>query len=112
MPPARPRISRRSGSCPTSRALRPVTAKTFTTAEKRGALRLVASPDGALGSVTVHADAALYAGLLDGQEAVTQLLNPLRKTYVHLVRGALRVNGQPLAAGDAALLENGGRPWR
>ena len=80
--------------------------KTFTTAEKRGALRLVASPDGALGSVTVHADAALYAGLLDGQEAVTQPLNPLRKTYVHLVRGALRVNGQPLAAGDAALLEN------
>ncbi len=80
--------------------------KTFTVAEKRGALRLVASPDGAQGSVTVHADAALYAGLLDGAEAVTQPLNPARKTYVHLVRGALRVNGQPLAAGDAALLEN------
>ncbi|ART51958.1 quercetin 2,3-dioxygenase [Acidovorax carolinensis] len=80
--------------------------KTFTAAEKRGALRLVASPDGAQGSVTVHADAALYAGLFDGQEAVTQTLNPARKTYVHLVRGAVRVNGQPLAAGDAALLEN------
>lgn len=80
--------------------------KTFTAAEKRGALRLVASPDGAQGSVTVHADAALYAGLLDGTEAVSQPLNPLRKTYVHLVRGALCVNGQPLAAGDAALLEN------
>jgi redox-sensitive bicupin YhaK (pirin superfamily) len=80
--------------------------KTFATAEKRGALRLVASPDGARGSVTVHADAALYAGLLDGQEAVTRPLNPARKTYVHLVRGALRVNGQALAAGDAALLEN------
>jgi len=80
--------------------------KTFTAAEKRGVLRLVASPDGAQGSVTVHADAALYAGLLDGPEAVTQPLNPARKTYVHLVRGALRVNGQPLVAGDAALLEN------
>ena len=80
--------------------------KTFTAAEKRGALRLVASPDGAQGSVTVHADAALYAGLLDGPEAVTQPLSPTRKTYVHLVRGALCVNGQPLAAGDAALLEN------
>jgi len=80
--------------------------KTFTAAEKRGALRLVASPDGAQGSVTVHADAALYAGLLDSPEAVTQPLNPARKTYVHLVRGALCVNGQPLAAGDAALLEN------
>ncbi|WP_024814995.1 pirin family protein [Acidovorax sp. JHL-3] len=80
--------------------------KTFTAAEKRGALRLVASPDGAQGSVTVHADATLYAGLLDGPEAVTQPLNPARKTYVHLVRGALCVNGQPLAAGDAALLEN------
>jgi len=80
--------------------------KTFTAAEKRGALRLVASPDGAQGSVTVHADAALYAGLLDGPEAVTQPLSRTRKTYVHLVRGALCVNGQPLAAGDAALLEN------
>ena len=80
--------------------------KTFTAAEKRGALRLVASPDGAQGSVTVHADAALYAGLLDGTEAVSQPLNPLRKTYVHLVRGALRVNGHPLVTGDAALLEN------
>ena len=80
--------------------------KSFAEAEKRGALRLVASPDGAQGSVTVHADAALYAGLFDGPEAVTQPLNPLRKTYVHLVRGALRVNGQPLAAGDAALLES------
>lgn len=80
--------------------------KTFAAADKRGALRLVASPDGAQGSVTVHADASVYAGLLDGTEAVERPLDPARKTYVHLVRGALRVNGQPLAAGDAALLEN------
>ena len=78
--------------------------KTFTVAEKRGALRLVASPDGAQGSVTVHADAALYAGLFDGGEAATLALDPARKGYVHLVRGELTVNGQRLSGGDAALL--------
>ena len=78
--------------------------KTFASEAKRGALRLVASPDGAQGSVTIHADAALYAGLFDGSESATLALDPARKGYVHLVRGALGVNGQPLQAGDAALL--------
>jgi redox-sensitive bicupin YhaK (pirin superfamily) len=78
--------------------------KTFATAEKRGALRLVASPDGTSGSVTIHADARLYAGLFDGAEAATLALDPARKAYVHLVRGELSVNGQRLGAGDAALL--------
>ncbi len=80
--------------------------KTFADADKRGALRLVASPDGAQGSVRIHADAAIYAGLLDAEEAVTLALNPARKTYVHLVRGALQVNGHPLSGGDAALMHN------
>ena len=79
--------------------------KTFSDADKRGALRLVASPDGAQGSVRIHADAAVYAGLLDADEAVTLTLDPARKTYVHLVRGTLQVNGTPLAGGDAAMLE-------
>jgi len=79
--------------------------KTFTESEKRGALRLVASNDGAQGSVTIHADASLYAGLFDGAEAATLALNPARKSYVHLVRGELEVNGQTLAGGDAALLQ-------
>jgi len=78
--------------------------KTFATAEKRGALRLVASPDGTSGSVTIHADARLYAGLFDGAEAAALALDPARKAYVHLVRGELFVNGQRLGAGDAALL--------
>ncbi|MGQ3001833.1 MAG: pirin family protein [Hydrogenophaga sp.] len=78
--------------------------KGFAEAEKRGQLRLVASPDGAEGSVTIHADAAMYAGLLDGQEAAELALDPARKAYVHLVRGALDVNGQHLKAGDAAVL--------
>ena len=75
-------------------------------ADKRGALRLVASPDGAEGSVTLNADALLYAGLFDGAEAVTLTLNPARKTWVQMVRGQLDVNGQTLAAGDAAALES------
>lgn len=79
--------------------------KHFDAADKRGRLRLVASPDGADGSVTVHADARLFAGLFDGAETATLALDPARKGYVHLVRGALEVNGRPLAAGDAVLIE-------
>ena len=79
--------------------------KTFSNAEKRGMLRLVASNDGAQGSVTIHADAALYAGLFDGSETAVLALEPTRKSYVHLVRGQLSVNGRPIKAGDAVLLE-------
>ncbi len=79
--------------------------KHFEMAEKRGRLRLVASHDGRDGSVTVHADAALYAGLFDGGESARLALNPTRLTYVHLVRGQLNVNGQALAGGDALKLE-------
>jgi redox-sensitive bicupin YhaK (pirin superfamily) len=79
--------------------------KTFAPAEKRGKLRLVASNDGADGSVTIHADARLHAGLFDGDEQAELALDPQRKAYVQLVRGQLQVNGQMLAAGDAAKLE-------
>ena len=83
--------------------------KTFAEDEKRGKLRLVASPDGAEGSVTVHADARLYAGLFDGAEAKELPLDPDRKAYVQLIRGELTVNGQVLNAGDAAKLEGESR---
>jgi redox-sensitive bicupin YhaK (pirin superfamily) len=79
--------------------------KHFDAAGKRGRLRLVASSDGRDGSVTVHADAALYAGLFDGAEAATLALDPRRLGYVHVARGSLRVNGVALAAGDAVLLD-------
>ena len=79
--------------------------KRFPEEEKRGTLRLVASPDGAQGSLRLHADAAMYAGLFDGAEGASLALDPARKAYVHLVRGALQVNGQVLAGGDAALLQ-------
>ncbi|MGR4868124.1 pirin family protein [Variovorax sp. LARHSF232] len=79
--------------------------KSFAEDEKRGRLRLVASPDGSDGSVSVNADARLYAGLFDGAEEATLALDPNRKAYVHLVRGELEVNGQKLSGGDAAKLE-------
>ena len=83
--------------------------KTIPAAEKRGALRLVASRDGAQGSVTMHADAKLYAGLFDGSERAEVALDPARKGYVHLVRGTLDVNGHRLGAGDALLLDGESR---
>jgi len=78
--------------------------KTFADADKQGRLRLVASPDGAEGSVTVHADARIYATLLTGAEQASLPLAPGRKAWVQVVRGTLSVNGQALQAGDAAAL--------
>jgi hypothetical protein len=80
--------------------------KAFAEAQKRGTLRLVASPDGAQESVMIHADARLYAGLFDGAETATLALDPARKAYVHLVRGQLEVNGQVLHTGDALALQS------
>jgi redox-sensitive bicupin YhaK (pirin superfamily) len=79
--------------------------KGFAESEKRGKLRLVASPDGAQGSVLIHADARVYAGLFDGAEQATLALDAKRLVYVHLVRGELEVNGKRLSAGDAAKLQ-------
>jgi redox-sensitive bicupin YhaK (pirin superfamily) len=80
--------------------------KTFPDAEKRGRLRLVASPDGADGSVLIHADARVYAGLFDGAERFSLPLAAGRKGYAHVVRGEIEVNGQRLSGGDAAKLED------
>ena len=79
--------------------------KTVPAAEKRGRLRLVASPDGAQGSVTIHADASVYAGLFDGAERAELPIDAARKAYVHIVRGAVDVNGTRVNAGDAVLLQ-------
>lgn len=78
--------------------------KTFADTEKRGKLRLVASPNGQAGSVTIHADASVHAGLFDGAESARLVIDPTRKAYVQLVRGELEVNGLRLAAGDAAAI--------
>ena len=75
--------------------------KRFDEASKRGRLRLIASPDGRDGSVTIHQDAFVYAALLDGEEAAEHTPRAGRRTYVHVVRGEVAVNGEALAHGDA-----------
>src|SRR5205085_7901720 len=75
--------------------------KHFAPADKRGRLRLIASPDGRDGSVTVHQDALIYAGLFDGAERAHLELAPGRRAYVHVARGTAQVNGSALQAGDA-----------
>lgn len=91
---------------PTERGIRPgYEQKNFTPQDKRGRLRLVASPDGREGSVTIHADATLHVGLFDGAEQAELALDPARKAYVHVALGEVVVNGQALKAGDALKFE-------
>jgi redox-sensitive bicupin YhaK (pirin superfamily) len=78
--------------------------KRFDAEAKRGRLRLVASPDGADGSVTIHQDARLYVGTFDGSEGASLALQKDRRAYVHVARGEIEVNGTRLLAGDAAKL--------
>ena len=81
--------------------------KNFDTEEKRGKLRLIASPDGAQDSVTIHQDARVYAGLLDGDEAANYALPAGRKAYLHVARGKVTLNGEPLTGGDGAKITGG-----
>ncbi len=81
----------------------------FEMADKRGKLRLVASPDGAEGSVRMYQDARLYAGLVDGAERAEVSIAPGRRAYVHVARGDVTVNGHALHAGDAIKLTDVGQ---
>jgi redox-sensitive bicupin YhaK (pirin superfamily) len=76
--------------------------KHFTADQRRGQLRLIVSPDGRDGSVSMHRDAFVYAALLGGDDAVTHMLAAGRSAYVHVARGAVTVNGHPLGSGDGA----------
>jgi quercetin 2,3-dioxygenase len=78
----------------------------FPEAEKRGKLRLVASPDGAEGSVTIQQSARMFAGLFDRDEFATYSLVPGRMAYVHVARGTVQVNGVALTEGDALKIEH------
>lgn len=80
--------------------------KAYDASEKRGKLRLVASPDGAEGSVTIQQNARMYAGLFDGGESSTHTLAAGRLAYVHVARGAVTVNGVALNEGDAVKIES------
>jgi len=76
--------------------------KEFGIQDKKGKLRLIASPDGREGSVTVRQNACVYAGLFDANESARQALRPGRRAYLHVARGAITVNGQELKSGDGA----------
>lgn len=78
--------------------------KHFSTQEKRGRLRLIASPEGADGSVLLHQDAQVFAGLFAGDESAQYAVSPGRLLYVHVARGSIEANELQLAAGDALKL--------
>ncbi|WP_175719424.1 pirin family protein [Burkholderia anthina] len=88
---------------PAERGGRPAYAeRRFADDEKRGRLRLVASPDGADGALSMRADARIFAGLIDGDEEAAFGVRAGRSTYVHVARGDVEVNGHALGAGDGA----------
>ncbi|MCA1557404.1 MAG: pirin family protein [Acidobacteria bacterium] len=80
--------------------------KTYADEEKRGRLRLIASPDGSDDSVTIHQDARLYASLIEPGQVVTQNLAPNRHAWLQIARGAVEVNGQMLNQSDGAAISN------
>lgn len=75
--------------------------KMFPAAERTGQLRLIGSPDGRQGSVTIHQDVDLYSTLLDGQ-SMTHSMRAGRHAWVQVARGEIELNGMKLSAGDGA----------
>lgn len=92
---------------PNVRGIRPsYEEKRFAAEAKRGRLRLVASPDGADGSVKIHQDARMYIGTFSGDQSATLDLKKSRRAYVHVARGEIEANATRLLTGDAAKLED------
>jgi quercetin 2,3-dioxygenase len=81
--------------------------KRFAADEKRGRLRLIVSPDRAEGSLLIHQDARIYAGLFDGDERAEFKVARGRRIYLHVAQGALTANGSPLETGDALRISDG-----
>ena len=79
--------------------------KSFPAEERTGTLRVVVSPDGRDGSLTIHQDASIYTTTLDDGQSVSHTLAPGRGAWVHVARGSVSVNGQPLETGDGAAIE-------
>jgi len=78
--------------------------KRFGPEEKRGRLRLIASPTGTDGSVQLHQDARVLAGLFDGAERASLAIEPGRRAYVHVARGQINANDVALGTGDALMV--------
>lgn len=83
--------------------------KRFEAEERRGKLRLVVSPDGADGSLTIGSDVKLFAGeFTDGESAAHQLPEG-RSAWIHVARGTVRINGERFDGGDGAGVAAGAR---
>jgi len=82
--------------------------KEFSAGDKTGKLRLIASPDGSDGSVKIHQDVFVYAGIFDAGDLVRHELKPGRRAYVHVSRGSVSVNGEELKSGDGAKITGAG----
>ena len=80
--------------------------KTFPDADKRGRLRLVASPDGGAGSLRINADARVYAGMFDAGQKADLALGDRRYAWVQVAEGRVRVNSQELASGDGVAISD------
>ncbi len=76
--------------------------KSFPEEEKRGKLRLLASPDGADGSVTINQDAKLYVSLLAPEQEVKHQIGQGRYAWLQVAKGAVELNGKKLGQGDGA----------
>jgi len=79
--------------------------KFFSADDKRGRLRLVASPDGAEGSVRIQQDAHMYATLVEKGQAVSHSFAKGHRGWLHVARGTATVNGLALKAGDGVAIE-------
>jgi redox-sensitive bicupin YhaK (pirin superfamily) len=90
---------------PEKKGLKPAyDQKNFSEAEKRGKLKLVASPDGREGSVKIRQDNELYATVLGAGDSVKHALKPERHAYVQVARGSVKLNGKQLETGDGAAI--------
>ena len=76
--------------------------KHFTAADKRGRLRLIAAPGGEEGALSIHQQARVYAGLLDGDDRAEFRVADRRRAWLQVARGELSVDGVQLTAGDGA----------
>ena len=91
---------------PRERGLPPAYEQKTFADERRGKLRIVASPDGRQGSLSIHQDVEIYAALLSAGQAVAHSLAPGRSAWVQVARGSVTLDGVPLVAGDGASVRN------
>ena len=78
--------------------------KHFSTADKQGKLRLVASPQGRDNSVTIHQNVNLYVTSLQDGEKVSHTIDKNHLVWVQVAKGAVLLNDQNLYAGDGAAI--------